>query len=356
MADKLKIVVGMSGGVDSSLTAALLAEAGHDVLGVHMQNWHDKRFIRGCSNWPEDRRDALRVAKQVGVPFEVVNFAKEYKEQVIEYFFAEYQAGRTPNPDVLCNREIKFGLLLDWARAKGCDYVATGHYARVEHGTKTSRLLRGVDRRKDQSYFLSQLSQDQLRHALFPLGAMKKTEVRAQAAQRQLAVAEKRDSQGLCFVGEIDLGEFLKQRIPTKPGQVIDTDGVVVGEHDGAAYYTIGQRKGLGVAKGVPVYVTGTDVAKNTVTVGYDRELYQGSVFTERPHWLTGRAPKPLWHGRTGRYQVSIRYRMEPADADVTAAKDGLKIEFATEQRGPTPGQFAVLYDDEELVGSAVIR
>lgn len=351
-----KIVVGMSGGVDSSLAAVLLKEQGHDVLGVHMQNWHDTRFIRGCSNHPQDRKDALRVARRAKIPFEVVNFEKQYKEQVIEYFFAEYAAGRTPNPDVLCNREIKFGMLLDWATEQGYDYVATGHYARVEHGAKTSRLLKGVDDTKDQSYFLSQLSQGQLRRAIFPIGQMKKVDVRKEAEQRGLPVADKPDSQGLCFVGQIDLAEFLKTRIPVRPGQVVNREGEVVGEHEGAAYYTVGQRKGLGVAAGVPLYVTKTNVARNTVTVGHDRDLYRKTLYTEPAHWISGRLPKPLWHGRTGTFDVGIRYRMQAAPARVTASKDGLKIVFKDAQRGPTPGQFAALYDGDELVGSAVIR
>lgn len=352
---KQRIVVGMSGGVDSSLTAALLTEQGHDVLGVYMENWRDGTFLRGCASWPEDRKDALKVANQIGIPFKVVNFEKEYRRKVIDYFFAEYAAGRTPNPDVLCNREIKFGLLLDWAKRHGYDHVATGHYARVKHGPKTSRLYRGTDRTKDQSYFLSQLSQDQLRHTLFPLGEMKKTDVRAEAKRRKLPVSEKPDSQGLCFVGEINLTEFLKQKIPAKPGKVLTATGEIIGEHEGAPFYTVGQRRGVGVSKSVPMYVVSTDVAANTVTVGYDKELYHRTVFAEQPHWLAGRLPKPLWHGRTGTFLVAIRYRMEPQPAKVMAAKQGLKIQFDEAQRGPTPGQFAVLYDDEELVGSAVL-
>lgn len=340
-----KIVVGMSGGVDSSVTAALLKEQGYEVLGVHMQNWRDKRFIRGCSNWPEDRRDALRVAKQLEIPFKVLNFEKEYRQNVIEYFYAEYAAGRTPNPDVLCNREIKFGLLMRWALDNSYDGVATGHYAQVKDG----RLWRGLDRTKDQSYFLSQLTREQLSRVLFPLGEMQKTEVRARAADLDLPVAEKRDSQGLCFVGEIDLSEFLKDRIPPKSGDVVTAAGEVVGEHDGAAYYTIGQRRGVGVSKPVPMYVTGTDVKENTVTVGLDRELYQKSVLTEPAHWLAGK-PRP------GQYDVSIRYRMAAQPAKVAVSDEGLKISFVEPQRGPTPGQFAVLYDGDELMASAVIR
>lgn len=343
-----KVVVGMSGGVDSSLTAALLAEQGYEVMGVHMQNWHDTRFIRGCSNHPQDRKDALRVARRIGIPFEVVNFEKQYKERVIEYFFAEYEAGRTPNPDVLCNREIKFGMLLDWATEHGYDYVATGHYARVEHGEKESRLLKGLDDTKDQSYFLSQLSQEQLQKALFPLGEMKKVDVRKAAEERNLPVADKPDSQGLCFVGQIDLAEFLKTRIPVRPGKVVNSEGEVVGEHDGAAYYTIGQRRGLGIGGGVPMYVTKTDVAGNTVTVGHDRDLYQETAFTEPAHWLNQTDAKKL--------SVSIRYRMEAAPATVAQSEQGLRITFDEPQRGVTPGQFAVLYDGDELVGSAVIR
>lgn len=360
-----KIVVGMSGGVDSSVAAALLKEQGHEVLGVHMQNWHDKRFIRGCSNWPEDRKDALRVARLLGTPFEVVNFAKEYKQRVIEHFFADYAAGRTPNPDVLCNREIKFGMLLDWAKARGYEAVATGHYAQVEHGVGDgdkgipgqSRLFRGIDRTKDQSYFLAQLSQEQLRHAVFPLGGMLKRDVRAVAAERKLPVADKPDSQGLCFVGEIDLSGFLQQRIPAKAGEVVGSDGELLGEHEGAPFYTVGQRRGIGVAKGVPMYVLKTDIAANTVTIGHDHELYRTELQTEPAHWVAGSPPDDAATVTDGRYDVAIRYRMEPAEATVTQNADGgFQITFDEPQRGPTPGQFAVLYRGDELVGSAVIR
>lgn len=347
-----KLVVGLSGGVDSSLSAALLKEQGHEVLGVHMQNWSDPRFLKGCSKYPEDRRDAVRVAKRLGIPFEVVDFEKEYRRIVIDYFYGEYQAGRTPNPDILCNREIKFGLLLDWALDRGYDGVATGHYAQARDG----RLYRGADPAKDQSYFLAQLSRRQLGHAVFPIGHLTKVEVRAEAAKRELPVADKPDSQGLCFVGEIDLAEFLKDRIPARSGAVVTTDGEVVGKHEGAAYYTIGQRRGIGVSKPVPLYVTKTDVTRNTVTVGYDRDLYRKTVYTEPPHWTSGRLPKPLWHGRTGSFDVAIRYRMKAVPAKVRATQDGLKIVFQEAQRGPTPGQFAVLYRGDELAGSAVIR
>ncbi len=352
-----KIVVGMSGGVDSSLTAALLAEQGHDVLGVYMENWTDAGVVHGCASWPQDRRDAAAVAKHLGIPFKAVDFEKEYRAKVIEYFFGEYAAGRTPNPDVLCNREIKFGVLLEWALEQGYDAVATGHYARIEpSATGQPRLLRGVDRTKDQSYFLCQLSRDQLRRARFPLGDKTKRWVREEAARRKLPVAEKPDSQGLCFVGQIDLPEFLRTRIASSPGDVVTADGAVLGRHRGAAFYTVGQRRGVGVdAAAVPVYVLGTDLGRNEVIAGYERDLYAERIETEKPHWVAGRAPKPLWHGRTGCYDVAIRYRMEPAPAKVVNGPRGLRITFDEAQRGPTPGQFAVLYEGEELVGSAVI-
>lgn len=351
-----KIVVGMSGGVDSSLTAALLVEQGHDVLGVYMENWTDAGVVHGCASWPTDRRDAAAVAKHLGISFKAISFEKEYRAKVIEYFFTEYAAGRTPNPDVLCNREIKFGVLLDWTRKHGYEAVATGHYARIEpSATGQPRLLRGVDRTKDQSYFLCQLSRDQLAHAIFPLGDKAKRGVRSEAAKRKLPVAAKPDSQGLCFVGQIDLPEFLRSRIASEPGEVVTRSGDVIGRHHGAAFYTVGQRRGVGVTKPVPVYVLGTDLERNEVIVGYERELYAKTITTEKPHWVAGRAPKPLWHGRTSQYHVAIRYRMEPALAEVTNKPHGLEIRFDEAQRGPTPGQFAVLYDDEELVGSAVI-
>lgn len=344
-----KVVVGLSGGVDSSVTAALLVEQGHEVLGVHMQNWSDDTHLTGCSNWPKDRQDALAVATKLGIPFQAVSFEEEYKAKVMDYFFAEYAAGRTPNPDMLCNREIKFGMLLDWALEHGYEFVATGHYARVEHGKTGSKLLKGIDTTKDQSYFLAQLSQNQLQHALFPLGTIRKTEVRAEAAARELLTADKPDSQGLCFVGEINIGAFLKDRLTTAPGPVVTTAGEVVGEHDGAALYTVGQRKGVGVSKPVPMYVVKTDVETNTVTVGYDHELFSQVVETETPHWIG----KP---GSDGRYSVSIRYRMQAEPATLEDAEDGLRITFDDAQRGSTPGQFAAVYRGEELVGSAVIR
>lgn len=343
-----RIVVGMSGGVDSSLSVALLKEQGYDVLGVYMQNWSDERHVHGCASWPEDRQDALAVATRLEIPFLVVNFEKEYKENVIEYFYREYAAGRTPNPDIVCNRAIKFGILLDWAIKKGYDAVATGHYAVVDHG-ENSRLFRGVDRSKDQSYFLSQLSQAQLRRAIFPLGHMTKSAVRAEAARRGLPVAGKPDSQGLCFVGEIDLAEFLKERIPAKEGAVLDSDGAQLGTHQGAALYTVGQRRGVGVSGPVPMYVTKTDVGTNTVTVGHERDLYASQVLTEPFHAVTGEMPPD------GKYLVSIRYRMEPEPAHVEFSNAGTKIMFDEEQRGVTSGQFAVVYQSDELLGSAVI-
>ena len=361
-----KIVVGMSGGVDSSLTAALLAEQGHDVLGVYMENWTDAGVVHGCASWPQDRRDAAAVAKQLKIPFKAVNFEKKYRARIIEYFFKEYAAGRTPNPDVLCNREIKFGVLLEWVRKHGYDFVATGHYARIERPAGSGpRLLRGVDQTKDQSYFLCQLSREQLAHVMFPLGDKTKRWVRAEAARRNLSVAKKPDSQGLCFVGQIDLPEFLQTRIEPAPGDVVTrarggrrgraARPEVLGRHQGAAFYTVGQRRGVGVTRPVPMYVLGTDLKRNEVIVGYERELYAQKIATAKPHWVAGRAPKPLWHGRTGRYDVAIRYRMEPAPAKVINGPRGLQITFKEPQRGPTPGQFAVLYDGEELVGSAVI-
>lgn len=354
---KERIVVGMSGGVDSSLAASLLAEQGHEVLGVYMENWTDDGVVRGCATWPEDRRDAAAVAKHLGIPFKVINFEKEYREKVIEYFFAEYADGRTPNPDVLCNREIKFGMLLEWATKNGYDAVATGHYARIQGQTLNAerprsglvRLLKGIDDTKDQSYFLSQLSREQLKHARFPLGEWKKVDVRKEAKQRKLPVADKPDSQGLCFVGQIDIPEFLGQRIKPKAGEVVTIDGEVIGEHAGAVFYTVGQRRGVGVTKPVPMYVLGTDLERNRVIVGYDRELYANTIRTAKPHWISGAAPQ------SGRFEVMIRYRMQPAPAQVVVKDNGLEITFDEPQRGPTPGQFAVLYNGDELVGSAVI-
>ncbi|MDP4000187.1 MAG: tRNA 2-thiouridine(34) synthase MnmA [bacterium] len=357
-----KILVGMSGGVDSSVAAALLKEQGNEVTGIYMENWTDQRNLKdqgqgqaGCATWPQDRKDALKVAKDLGIPFRTVSFESEYKKTVLDYFFAEYAAGRTPNPDVLCNREIKFGMLLRWAKDHGFDAVATGHYARVERCEDHSHLYKGADPDKDQSYFLSQLSQEQLWNAEFPLGDWKKPDVRRKAQKLGLHVADKPDSQGLCFVGQIDLKGFLEQKIDGEPGDVRTPDGEVVGRHHGAAFYTVGQRRGVGVVKQVPMYVLKTDVETNTVTVGYEKDLYKEKVATEQPHWVIGEEPEELARG-DWRCEVSIRYRMQPAPATVRRTLSGLAIEFDEEQRGPTPGQFAVLYEENELIGSAVIR
>lgn len=345
----MKVVVGISGGVDSAVAASLLQRDGHDVLAVHMQNWSDERNLRGCSQWSDDRKDAVAVAAHLGMPLEILNFEKDYQERVMKYFFREYAAGRTPNPDMLCNREIKFGILLDWAMKRGFDAVATGHYARVKTRGDIATLHKGVDTAKDQSYFLSQLSQQQLRHAIFPLGDWVKSEVRSEARRLALPVARKPDSQGLCFVGDLDIAAILKETIPTAAGDVVTPQGAVIGRHEGAALYTVGQRRGVGVSGAVPLYVLKTDVKTNIVTVGHDRDLYTRTVITEKPHWVAE-------DFGSGEFDVSIRYRMEASPAQVTVTASGSEITFDEEQRGPTPGQFAALYSGSELVGSAVIR
>lgn len=386
-----RVVVGLSGGVDSSVAAHLLIEQGYEVIALFMRNWVDDSVIisEECP-WIDDSNDALQVAEMLGIPFQVIDFSKEYKERIVDYMFKEYAAGRTPNPDVLCNREVKFDIFLDKAMSLGADFVATGHYCRKEtveiEGKEVHRLLAGVDPGKDQSYFLCQLSQEQLGKALFPIGHLQKSEVREIARKIGLNTAEKKDSQGLCFIGKVKLPVFLQQQLKAKKGEIVELKdqleeysykddsltelsrpfvfskkmGEVVGEHDGAHYFTVGQRKGLNVGgKPLPLFVVGTDTQENIVYVGqgdHHQALHRKGLFIPSGdiHWV--REDLKLNLGEERPFEARIRYRQPLQKVTLYQREEGLYIIFDEMQRGITPGQFAAWYDGEELVGSGVIN
>ncbi len=351
-----RVIVGMSGGVDSSVAAWLLRERGESLAGLFMQNWDEDGS--GDCRAEDDRRDALKVCGQLGLPFIARNFAAHYWSGVFEIFLAEYRAGRTPNPDVLCNREIKFKTFLDEARALGAEKIATGHYARVDERNGRWRLLRGVDTAKDQSYFLHQLGQCQLAATLFPIGELPKSEVRAIAQRLGLATARKKDSTGICFIGERDFRAFLAQYIAITPGDIVDAAGKVLGQHDGIAFYTLGQREGLriGGVRGrsdAPWFVAGKDAATNRLVVdqGDSPLLLSTRLRSESMHWIGGTAPPfPL------QCLAQTRYRQSPQACTVTPHVDGgIDVRFDANQRAVTPGQSVVLYRDDECLGGAVI-
>jgi tRNA-specific 2-thiouridylase len=354
-----RVVVGMSGGVDSAVAAYLLKQQGYDVLGVFMKNWDDDDNTEQCTA-RQDFLDVLAVADVLGIEVEAVNFAKEYKERVFSYFLAEYQAGRTPNPDVLCNAEIKFKAFLDDALARGADYIATGHY--VGKGVEPSgraTLLRAHDANKDQSYFLYRLSQAQLRPALFPLASMAKPEVRKLAAEIGLPNAQKKDSTGICFIGERNFREFLERYLPRDPGDMKTPEGRVVGRHQGLMYYTLGQRQGLGIggqkdAGDAPWFVAAKDMATNTLIVvqGHDHPLLQRDTLAAgQLSWIAGAPPDP---GRV--YTAKTRYRQTDAPCRITRLDaDSLELAFDAPQWAVTPGQSVVLYDGEVCLGGGII-
>lgn len=388
-----KVVVGLSGGVDSSVAAYLLKEQGHEVIGLFMRNWHDTTgTLEGDCPWYDDQVFAELVAKRLDIPFRFVDLSEEYKKRVVDYMFAEYEKGRTPNPDVLCNREIKFDVFLKEALKLGADYVATGHYCRKESyevdGKTYYRLLAGSDPNKDQSYFLCQLTQEQLRYALFPIGDMLKPEVREIAAAQKLATAKRKDSQGICFVGKVDLPIFLQQKLAAREGNVHEIlptwrgyqhsneesdlkklaepfhytvrDGKKVGVHKGAHFYTIGQRKGLGIGgRKESLFIIATDVEQNVIYVGegdshpglYRRALH---IKSEEIHWIN--PSEEMSVGDTRRYKVRIRYRQPLQDATLIRKEEGLYILFDEPQRGIAAGQFAAWYDGDILVGSGTIN
>ncbi|WP_018150440.1 tRNA 2-thiouridine(34) synthase MnmA [Leeia oryzae] len=352
-----KIIVGMSGGVDSSVTAWVLKQQGHEVHGIFMQNWEDDNDDEYCSI-KEDSRDAIAVADVVGIDIDLVNFAKEYKDRVFAYFLKEYEAGRTPNPDVLCNAEIKFKAFLDHAIEQGADYIATGHYAQIVHEADVSRLLKGVDPSKDQSYFLYRLQQHQLRRALMPLGGMHKTEVRKIAAEIGLPNATKKDSTGICFIGERPFRDFLNRYLPKTPGPMKTPEGRKVGEHMGLMYYTLGQRKGLGIGgdktgDGTPWFVAAKDLEENTLIVvqGHDHPLLLSHELTAGDlSWTV--APPAVGEPLTAK----TRYRQQDAACKIVSMENGtMKVKFEQAQWAVTPGQSIVMYRGDECIGGGII-
>ncbi|SFF05029.1 tRNA 2-thiouridine(34) synthase MnmA [Thermophagus xiamenensis] len=394
-----RVVVGLSGGVDSSVAAKVLLEQGYDVVGLFMRNWHDTTgVLEADCPWLDDKFDAEAVARKLDIPFHFIDLSKEYRARVVDYMFSEYEKGRTPNPDVLCNREIKFDVFMEKAFELGADYVATGHYCRKEtiksSTGETYRLLAGADSNKDQSYFLCQLSQAQLAKALFPIGDLVKPQVRKIAAELNLVTAYKKDSQGICFVGKVDLPVFLQQKLEPKKGKVflvppeselfnrqwqladnnpsdeiLDTlakpypfhpkFGSKIGEHNGAHFYTIGQRKGLNIGGfPEPLFIIGLDVNFNQVYVGMGKQhpgLFRRvlKISNDEVHWV--RPDLALNMGQARRLKVRIRYRQPLQDGILYQRKSGLYIVFDQPQRGITPGQFAAWYQDDELTGSGVI-
>ncbi len=355
---KSRVIVGMSGGVDSSVAAALLVQQGYDVVGIFMKNWSDAEGVSNDTNcsWEKDAEDARRVASLLSIPFYVLNFEKEYKARVFDYFLREYKAGRTPNPDILCNSEVKFRVFLEYAVLLGAQKIATGHYARVKKTRQRARLYRGIDRTKDQSYFLYRLSQKQLQRATFPLGEMTKKDVRTIAEKMKLPTAHKKDSQGICFVGEVSLKDFLLRYIPKNPGPMVATNGRVLGTHEGLAFYTIGQRRGLptGGGSGMPYYVVEKKLATNTLVVakGHEEDLLWKTRLTLTDiHWISGRAPKRAFRGL-----ASVRYRQEPQNATVKrATKHTIEVVFDAPQKSIAEGQSVVLYHGEEVIGGGII-
>ncbi len=361
MSRRERVVVGMSGGVDSSVAAWLLKQQGYEVVGVFMKNWEDDDTDEHCTS-RADLVDAASVADVIGIDLEAVNFAAEYRERVFAHFLREYRAGRTPNPDVLCNSEIKFAAFLDHALALGADWVATGHYARVRRARGRGgpvELLKAVDATKDQSYFLHRLTQSQLAPVLFPLGDVHKRDVRAIAQREGIPTWAKKDSTGICFIGERPFREFLARYLPRTPGPMVTPEGREVGLHDGLAYYTLGQRQGLGIGgtrhgSDAPWFVAGKDLARNALVVvqGHDHPLlYRREVDAIEPHWIAG-APPAL----PARLGAKTRYRMPDAPCIVIAHGDGLRGTFDAPQWAPTPGQYLVLYDGDVCLGGAVIE
>ena len=392
-----KVVVGLSGGVDSSVSAYLLKEQGYEVIGLFMKNWHDDSVtISDECPWLDDSNDAMMVAEKLGIPFQTVDLSEQYKERIVDYMFNEYERGRTPNPDVLCNREIKFDVFMKIALSLGADYVATGHYCCKgefeKDGESIYQLLAGKDNNKDQSYFLCQLTQEQLSKTLFPIGELQKSEVRKIAAEQNLVTAEKKDSQGLCFIGKVRLPDFLQQKLKPKEGVIVEVsadnatytkeennfnskldqlqqlsrkfdyqleDGKVVGKHQGAHYFTKGQRKGLAVGgTPEPLFVIDTDVEENVIYTGQGKDhpgIYRKGLFIaqDEVHWI--RRDLKIENDQEMRVKARIRYRQPLQDATLYQTENGMYVIFDEPQASITEGQFVAWYQDEELLGSGVI-
>lgn len=343
----MKVYVGMSGGVDSSLTAALLVEQGHDVTGVYMKNWTQDLPGMKCP-WADDLADAKRVAVQLGIDFKVFDFETEYRQKVVEYMIDEYKAGRTPNPDIMCNQEVKFKLFLDAAIEDGADMIATGHYARVDQGV----LKMAADTNKDQTYFLYRVTHEAMKRTLFPLGEYTKPEVRELAKERGLYTAAKKDSQGICFVGKVGIREFLSQYVDQKPGEIVDKQtGKVLGHHDGAIFYTLGQRHGLDLGGGLPYYVVGKDMDKNEVYVTTDLNdgsLWKTNVELHSVHWI-GETPVG------GTYKIRIRHRAPLVDAALEINGEKATVTLQDQQRAVASGQSMVIYDGDVCLGGGIV-
>ena len=388
----IKVVIALSGGVDSSVAAYLLVKQGYDVIGIFMKNWHDETVtVSNECPWVEDNYDAMIVAEKLSIPFQTIDLSKDYKERIIDYMFNEYKIGNTPNPDVLCNREIKFDVFLEIAQNLGADFVATGHYCRVLSGNNHFKLLSGKDLNKDQSYFLCQLSQKQLSKVMFPIGELNKKEVRLIAKEQNLITAEKKDSQGLCFVGKVKLPEFLQQKLKINKGLVIKIssdnstyndsldynnhslenlkkltkpfdysikDGTVLGKHNGAHFFTIGQRKGLAIGgTKEPVFVIKTDVVNNIVYVGEGKDhpgLYRKVLFIKNKDFHKVRDDVD-YQNSNNNFKSRIRYRQPLQDSKLVFDKDGVFMIFDEMQSAVSKGQFAAWYKDDELIGSGVI-
>ncbi|RLQ98111.1 tRNA 2-thiouridine(34) synthase MnmA [Falsibacillus albus] len=349
-----RVVVGMSGGVDSSVAALLLKEQGYDVIGIFMKNWDDTDENGVCTA-TEDYNDVIRVCNQIGIPYYAVNFEKQYWDKVFTYFLEEYKAGRTPNPDVMCNKEIKFKAFLEHAVKLGADYLATGHYAQVAYRDGEYKMLRGLDDNKDQTYFLNQLSQDQLSKVMFPIGGLNKKRVREIAKEANLATAAKKDSTGICFIGERNFKEFLSNYLPAQPGNMETFDGKVMGKHDGLMYYTIGQRHGLGIGgSGDPWFVIGKDLERNILYVGqgFDHEaLYSDSIIATNVSWVSNKE-QPSEFTCTAKF----RYRQPDHQVTVRVLEDNkVEVIFDEPVRAVTPGQAVVFYSGDECLGGGTI-
>jgi tRNA-specific 2-thiouridylase len=345
-----KVYVGMSGGVDSSVTAALLLQSGYHVTGVFMKNWTKDLPGYYCS-WQEDYRDAKRVAVQLGIPFKIYDFENDYRHKVVDYMIDEYRSGRTPNPDIMCNQEIKFKLFLERALRDGADLIATGHYARVKEGS----LYVGVDKNKDQSYFLYRITEQALKRTLMPVGEFTKPEIRSIAKKLKLATADKKDSQGICFIGEVDIKDFLLSELGPQPnGVIIDQNGKKVGQHEGAILYTIGQRHGLNVGGGLPYYVVGKDIKDNIIYVTtdlQDKKLWDSTIKLTDVHWINHLPLEGL------KYSIRTRYRAPLVKVNRVTKRtaNNWQIELDDEVRAVTPGQSAVIYLDDQVVGGGIV-